>query len=108
MNNCFATRRIDDLGRVHIPREVRERFGISTGDEIELSIENDTLCLRKKIKSHYDRIRSMNIDEMAIEHIYFVPDHKEFHYTGLSGLYTKTAEETIQNNIKWLKSEVTE
>lgn len=59
-------------------------------------------------KTNYDRIRNMSVEEMAIEHIYFVPDHKEFHYTGLSGLYTRTAEETIQNNIEWLESEVTE
>lgn len=56
--------------------------------------------------TNYDRIRNMSVEELAIEHIYFVPDHKEFHYTGLSGLYTKTAEETIQNNIEWLESEV--
>jgi hypothetical protein len=55
--------------------------------------------------TNYDRIKAMSVKEMAIEHIYFVPDHKEFHYTGLSGLYTKTAEETIQNNIEWLESE---
>lgn len=55
-----------------------------------------------------DRIRNMSVEELAIEHIYFVPNNKDFHYTGLSGEYTKTAEETIKNNIEWLESEVTE
>lgn len=57
-------------------------------------------------QTNYDRIRNMSIEQLAVEHIYFIPNNKEFHYTGLSGLYTKTAEETIQNNIEWLESEV--
>lgn len=58
--------------------------------------------------TNYDRIRNMSVEELAIEHIYFIPNHKDFHYTGLSGLYTRTAEETIENNKEWLESEVTE
>lgn len=33
-------RRIDDLGRVVIPKEVRRQLGIQDGDPLELFIEN--------------------------------------------------------------------
>lgn len=58
--------------------------------------------------TNFEKIKSMSIDEMAREFVFFVPNNKEFHYTGLSGKYTNTSAITIENNIKYLKSEVEE
>lgn len=42
------TRRIDDLGRVVIPKEVRETMGLREGDPLEISVdlELDTVCFK--------------------------------------------------------------
>lgn len=41
-------RRIDDLGRIAIPREIRRVMNIHEGDPIEISTDSkDTICLRK-------------------------------------------------------------
>jgi len=40
-------RRIDDLGRVVIPKEIRRTLRIREGDPLEIFIEGDVLCLQK-------------------------------------------------------------
>ncbi|MCI9641247.1 MAG: AbrB/MazE/SpoVT family DNA-binding domain-containing protein [Eubacterium sp.] len=38
-------RRIDDLGRVVIPKEIRRRLNLSEGDPMEISVEGNKVCL---------------------------------------------------------------
>ena len=40
-------RRIDDLGRVVIPREIRRSLKIREGDPLEILIEKNCVCLKK-------------------------------------------------------------
>lgn len=40
-------RRIDDLGRVVIPKEIRRNLGIHEGDPLEIFIENNCVCFNK-------------------------------------------------------------
>ena len=40
-------RRIDDIGRIVIPKEIRRRFRINEGDPIEIGEDNDFIALRK-------------------------------------------------------------
>lgn len=40
-------RRIDDLGRVVIPREIRKKFGIEKGDQLEIFVNKDEIVLKK-------------------------------------------------------------
>lgn len=37
-------RRVDDLGRVVIPKEIRGRLGIKEGVPLEISLENGSVC----------------------------------------------------------------
>lgn len=43
-------RRTDDLGRVTIPREFRERLGIQEGDALEIEVDRSsgTIVMRKR------------------------------------------------------------
>ena len=41
------TRKIDDLGRIVIPAETRRLFSIREGDQITISVQADTIVLRK-------------------------------------------------------------
>lgn len=40
-------RRVDELGRVVIPIELRNQFGISEKDPIEIYVEENTIILKK-------------------------------------------------------------
>ncbi|MET0831816.1 MAG: AbrB/MazE/SpoVT family DNA-binding domain-containing protein [Acidimicrobiia bacterium] len=40
-------RRIDDLGRVVIPAEMRRQFAIHEGDELAISVDAGNIMLRK-------------------------------------------------------------
>ena len=44
-------RKVDDLGRIVLPVEMRRQFGIRPGDEMEISVDGGSIQLRK-IESH--------------------------------------------------------
>lgn len=47
MRATGIVRRIDDLGRVVIPREIRKQFGIKECDPMEIFIDEDKIILKK-------------------------------------------------------------
>lgn len=48
MRTTGIVRRIDDLGRVVIPKEIRRALGIRDGEPLEIYTEGkDTVCFRK-------------------------------------------------------------
>lgn len=47
MKSTGVIRRIDELGRIVIPKEIRKNLGIREGDNLEILIENDKLTLQK-------------------------------------------------------------
>lgn len=47
MQNSGLVRRIDELGRIVIPKEIRRILRIRSGDAIEISKEGETLILTK-------------------------------------------------------------
>ena len=46
VNNTFK-KRIDELGRIVIPKQIRNTFKIKDYDELELYIENDNIVMKK-------------------------------------------------------------
>lgn len=67
-------RRIDDLGRIAIPKELRKQLGIKEGDTFDVSIgECGTLVLQKEIlmadvSGEIDRIKNALLDcELAAD-----------------------------------------
>lgn len=40
-------RKVDDLGRIVLPVELRRLHGIVTGDALEISVDGDAIVLRK-------------------------------------------------------------
>ncbi|MBR5173552.1 MAG: AbrB/MazE/SpoVT family DNA-binding domain-containing protein [Clostridia bacterium] len=45
--NGTITRRIDELGRIVIPKELRRTLRIKEGDELEILPQGENLVLRK-------------------------------------------------------------
>ena len=47
MKATGIVRRIDDLGRVVIPKEIRRTMGIKEGDPLEIFTEGNTICFKR-------------------------------------------------------------
>lgn len=51
MANNGIVRRIDELGRVVIPKEIRRNMGLNDGEALEITYNNGILSIRKYKKS---------------------------------------------------------
>ena len=47
MRATGIVRRVDDLGRVVIPKEIRRSLGIREGEPMEIYLENDAVIFRR-------------------------------------------------------------
>lgn len=47
MNNTGIIRRVDELGRIVIPIEIRNSFNIKEKDTMEIYIDKDSIILKK-------------------------------------------------------------
>ena len=47
MKATGIVRRIDDLGRIVIPKEIRRTLKIREGDPLEIFLENDYVCFKR-------------------------------------------------------------
>lgn len=66
MKSTGIVRRLDDLGRIVIPKEIRKSLKFMEGDALELFVENNSLLLKK-----YD-----NSDEIAQNCANWVDQHQ--------------------------------
>ncbi|MBW3594368.1 MAG: AbrB/MazE/SpoVT family DNA-binding domain-containing protein [Actinobacteria bacterium] len=48
MKSTGVVRKIDELGRVVLPSELRRVFGIREGDELEISVNGEQIILQKR------------------------------------------------------------
>lgn len=67
MKSTGIARRLDDLGRIVIPKEIRKSLKFMEGDALELFVENNSLILKK-----HD-----NSDEIAENCANWVNNNKE-------------------------------
>lgn len=61
MKATGIVRRLDDLGRLVIPKEIRKQYQLKEGDSIEFYIENEKIVLEK-----YDVLTSKESDILKI------------------------------------------
>jgi stage V sporulation protein T len=47
MKSTGVVRRIDDLGRIVIPKEIRRNLRIKEGDNLEVFVEGEDIILKK-------------------------------------------------------------
>jgi transcriptional pleiotropic regulator of transition state genes len=48
MKSTGVVRKIDELGRIVLPSEIRRVFGIREGDELDISVEGEQVILQKR------------------------------------------------------------
>ena len=52
MKTTGVTRKIDELGRIVIPKEIRRNLSIRDGENLEIFIDDDAICLKKHYQIH--------------------------------------------------------
>lgn len=78
MNSTGITRRLDELGRITLPIELRRSLGILDRDPLEILVEDDRIILKKYqpediftgdtedlIEYHGKKVSKKSIKEMA-------------------------------------------
>lgn len=48
MKSTGVVRKIDELGRIVLPSELRKVFGIHEGDQLEISVNGEQIILQKR------------------------------------------------------------
>ena len=61
MSNSGITRRIDELGRLVIPKEIRKNLKIKDNDQIEINIINEKIVLNK-----YEDLKKDNVIHLIL------------------------------------------
>ena len=57
MKSTGVIRKIDELGRIVIPKEIRKNLGIRDGESLEIFTENDSIILKKHfIMEKYEQL----------------------------------------------------
>lgn len=52
MATTGISRKVDGLGRIVIPIELRRNLNIETGDSLDINIENDKVVLTKRVSNN--------------------------------------------------------
>ena len=78
MKATGIVRRLDDLGRLVIPKEIRKQYRMKEGDSIEFFIDNDRIVIQKfdVMSKHMEEIMIMCDTLRAIYQntVFFVKD----------------------------------
>ena len=74
MKSTGVIRRIDDLGRIVIPKEIRKNLRIKEGDNLEVFVENEDIILKK-----YSMMNKINdLSQELTDAIYTFTKHNVF------------------------------
>ena len=65
MKSTGVVRRIDELGRIVIPKEIRRNLGIRDGENIEIFTENDSIILKKFYRMRASSDLASNLCELV-------------------------------------------
>ncbi|UED81915.1 AbrB/MazE/SpoVT family DNA-binding domain-containing protein [Lysinibacillus sp. CD3-6] len=68
MLSTGITRKVDELGRIVIPKELRRNFGIEEKDSLEIFTEGDNIVLRKYEPVSEGKIRTqLELEKLLTE-----------------------------------------
>lgn len=68
-NNTGMSRKVDELGRIVIPKEIRNKFDIKTNDRLDIYVENGVISLVKDDKKYIFCSSTKDLTEHNNKHI---------------------------------------
>ena len=76
MKNSGINRRIDDLGRIVIPRDIRDHFRVKSGDTFEIFIEDENI--KERVKTILRKLEiNLNTNEDSESLIKYIRNDKK-------------------------------
>lgn len=109
MNSTGIVRKIDDLGRIVIPKEIRNTLNIKESESLEIFVEDENIILKKhyKMNKNLNSINNyVNIIEQLIDSNIIITDrekvivastkHKDFLNTKINSNLLSLIEERKQ------------
>lgn len=111
MKNTGIVRRIDELGRIVLPKELRRRLKLRPSSEMEIFIEGEKLILEKysSIEKQSEFIESICSAFLKANNIdAAIADFDEVKFSSKSNLVGKTISNEIVDSILSRKQEVLE
>lgn len=81
MKSTGVVRRVDDLGRIVIPKEIRRTMRIRDGESLEIFVDRETIALKKFSKMNdIEELSKQIVDIMynAINKSVFITDRDRF------------------------------
>ena len=87
-------KRIDELGRIVIPKDIRKRLSIKTNDTLEIGMDGDKIVLNKRIaiKEYNDYVKTLLTILTNYSGINFLATNREdiiFNNTDIEGFEVK-------------------
>ena len=87
-------KRIDELGRIVIPKDIRKRLSIKTNDTLEIGMDGDNIVLNKRIaiKEYNDYVKTLLTILTNYSGIKFLATNREdiiFNNTDIEGFEVK-------------------
>ena len=87
-------KRIDELGRIVIPKDIRKRLSIKTNDTLEIGMDGDKIVLNKRIaiKEYNDYVKTLLTILTNYSGIKFLATNREdiiFNNTEINGFEVK-------------------
>lgn len=80
--NSFITKRVDNLGRIVIPKEIRKKLHINDGELLNIDIEDNKIIIYKK-KGNYKVLKFLDIMTKSLNKFL----HKDIVIFDINGSY---------------------
>lgn len=97
MKATGIVRRLDDLGRLVIPKEIRKQYRLKEGDSIEFFIENDRIVIQRfdVLSKHMEEINIMidTLQSFYQEQVLFIQEEwLRLHHIQISDSFYKMSQ----------------
>ncbi len=89
MKSTGVIRKIDELGRIVLPKEIRRNLGIRDGENLEIFVENDHILLKKysKMQDYSEIVTNLaNIVDQTYDFNILITDRDKVLYSGVKNI----------------------
>ncbi len=103
MKSTGVIRKIDELGRIVLPKEIRRNLGIRDGENLEIFVENDHIVLKKysKMQDYSEIVKNLaNIVDNTYDFKIIITDRDKALYSGVDKI--KNNQEIGEKLIKYI------
>ena len=103
LKSTGVIRKIDELGRIVLPKEIRRNLGIRDGENLEIFVENDSILLKKysKMQDYSEIVKNLaSVVDNTYNFKIIITDRDKVLYSGVNKI--KNNQEIGEKLIKYI------